>query len=254
MVKMLIVWALALFFLADSLFVSFRSRPNTGTLLMWCTTALLLGYGLFSGPIDRFTASGFGLVLKLVLFCVLVLFVCLMVFLGLKGAPCTAKGDEVALIVLGAGLHHSDVSNILRRRLATALGVAKKNPKVLLVVSGGRGPGEEISEALAMKRWLLAQGLPAGQIAVEDKSTSTETNLVYSRQILQAHGIEASAPVAVVTNTFHAYRAQCYAKRIGFTKARSLPASMSAGTFLQNYMREALAFIHMLIFHTNKGY
>ena len=52
------------------------------------------------------------------------------------------------------------------------------------MVSGGQGPGEEISEAECMYRWLVAKGIEASRIYKEDKSTSTEENIIFSEETL----------------------------------------------------------------------
>ncbi len=46
------------------------------------------------------------------------------------------------------------------QRLEAAIAYYERNPKVLLVVSGGQGPQEDISEALAMERYLIERGIP----------------------------------------------------------------------------------------------
>ncbi|MDL2252601.1 YdcF family protein [Ruminococcaceae bacterium OttesenSCG-928-I18] len=248
MLKTVVVWLLAAWFTADSIAITLRNRWNAGTLMMWCASTGLLLYGVFHTPVDAFLATGVGFVLKILFFVALALFVGLLFFIGLQGRKREAKGDEKAILVLGAGLRKKRVSDLLRRRLVAAKECYIENKDARLVVSGGQGPGEEITEAEAMEQWLVKAGVPAGDILKEEESTSTETNLLYSKTLLQQSGIGPEQPVAIVTNTFHCYRAKCYAKKLGYRDVRCVPASMNASTFLENYMREALALIYMWLF------
>lgn len=247
MIKLVLVWALALVFIYNSLRATLRSNWNAGTLMMWLVSALLVAYGVFHRAIDAFTAAGAGFVLKVLFWCGAGIFAALMVFLALAGRSRTAKGDEAAIIVLGAGLWGKKVGGVLRYRLQTALAAHKENPAALLVVSGGQGKGEEVSEAAAMAAWLEDKGVAPEDIIREDRSVSTETNLRYSKALLEGRGIGAGRPVAVVTNTFHCCRARLFAKREGFGDVRMLPAPLNATNILPNYMREVLAFLYMAL-------
>ncbi len=245
MIKMFLVWIFAIFFLSSGIVLFFKSKWNMGSLAIWILAAGFTGYGLFMPAIDTFTQSGFGLLCKIAIILCGIFGVALIVFLAISGHRHAAQGNEVALIVLGAGLNKQTVSDILERRLQAGLKAYQKNPKAYLVVSGGQGHDEDIPEALAMQHWLLAHKVPANAIIVEDKSTSTRQNLTFSRALLQEKGISPREPIAVVTNTFHCFRARCYAKQAGFSQVNSIAASMNRPTYLQNYLREAMAVVQL---------
>ncbi len=247
MIKIVFFGLLATFFLVSAIVLLFKSKWNMGSLAMWVLAAGFSLYTIFMPTVDHFTQSGPGFVLKVLLLIFGALFGGLMVFLAVAGRSRKAKYNEKVLIVLGAGLHGEVVSDILQRRLEVALHAHKTNPNAVIVVTGGQGYGEAIPEALAMQRWLLARGVPQKVVLQENKSISTKTNLLYTREILGQHGIMPNEPVAVITNTFHCFRARCYAKQAGFTDVRSLPAGMNRPTFLQNYLREGMAFIQYLL-------
>ncbi len=249
MVKLMLVWVLAIFFLISAVVVLFKSKWNMGSLALWAFSFGLIIYGIFMPQIDGFTQSGLGLFLKIGLWFCILGWLGFILFLALAGYRGAAKGDEAVLLVLGAGLHKTEVSDILQRRLQMALCAYKKNPKVVLVVCGGQGRGEDISEALAMQRWLLAHSVPENAIYMEDESTSTQSNLLYARAILEEQGLFDKRPVAVVTNHFHCFRGRYYARQAGFCTVRSIAAGMNRPTFLQNYLREALALFQLLVLH-----
>lgn len=243
-----ILWGLALLLLANSLLITIRNKWNAGTTLMWVVSGGLLLCALFYKQLGALWASPFGRCLGILVLAGVLFYAGLLLFLAVQGRKNEAKGDEAAIIILGAGLQKERITDLLLRRLKAGFSLWQQNPSAVLVVSGGQGPGETIPEAQAMKCWLLNQGVPETQIVEENKSVSTETNLAYSRELLATRGISAGAPVVVVTNTFHCYRARCYAKKEGFTQVRSFPASMNMPTFLANYLREGLAMVYMWVF------
>ncbi|MFV0412924.1 MAG: YdcF family protein [Oscillospiraceae bacterium] len=248
MIKAVVVWALALIFFVDSVFVTLRSDFSTGTFLMWLTTLALTLYGLFHRHIDSLLQRGAGLVFQYIFAAGLFIFAALFVFVCIGGHKNTAKGDEKAIVVLGAGIRGTAVGEMLRRRMMVAINAYEQHPGRLLVVSGGKGTWEKISEALAMKLHLLEHNVPENDILLEDQSISTRENLVFSKALLAEKGIGPGEPVVVVTTGFHVYRALQYAKMAGFTNVRILPSSMPIGYLIPTYMREILAIIHLWVF------
>lgn len=246
--KIIIVWLLAIFFLIDSILRGLRSSFTVGVLMVYCITAALWVYAIFHKQIDAFCAHGVGRVLKILFFCGCTVFAGLLVFVAVSGYTNTARHDEKAVIVLGAGLRGTRVSNVLARRLDAAYDYYLENPDAVIVVTGGQGPGEDIPEAQAMKAYLVQKGVPAGQILEENKSTSTEENFRFARAILEANGFDAGAPVAYVSNAFHCYRAGKYAALAGFSDVRAVPASISASSILSCYLREVMALLYYWVF------
>ena len=114
------------------------------------------------------------------------------------------NGKDV-LIVLGCAVRGERVSLTLKLRLDAALEYLEHSPNTAVIVSGGKGDGENISEAEAMKRYLVSHGVDEGRIITEDKSTSTWENFKFSKEILDERFPGASA--AFVTTNFHVYRA-----------------------------------------------
>lgn len=246
--KLLLVWGLTLFFTGDSILRALRSNFNLGSFLMYCLTAALWGYAVFHRAIDAFFSTKWGGIVQLLLCAGCVFMALLMLFLALTGYADTADGDEKAVIVLGAGLRGTRVSGLLARRLNAAYLYYEKNPNIVIVVTGGQGPQEDIPEAQAMKGYLIQKGVPESQILTEEKSTSTEENFSFARAVLHRHGIEADMPVAFVTNVFHCYRAARYAENAGFTDVDAIPASIGATSVLPCYMREVLAVLYYWVF------
>ena len=125
------------------------------------------------------------------------------------------KRDFDYVIIHGAGLLRGDqLSKLLRDRVDKAIAVYRKDPTPpKLIPSGGKGGDETISEAEAMRRYLLQQGIPEEDILLEDRSATTLENLRFSKQILDAR--EGRKYTALVTSNYHVYRALRYCRRIG---------------------------------------
>lgn len=151
----------------------------------------------------------------------------------------TVSYDEDAVIVLGAAVHGSELSPTLQRRLDAALDYHARNPRALLLVTGGQGAGEDVPEAHAMRAYLTAHGVGDADLVVEDRATSTEQNLSYSKPLLDAR-LPPGYRVALITSDFHVYRAERLARASGLE-----PTHAHAETpwyfWPTNYLRESLA-------------
>ena len=76
----------------------------------------------------------------------------------------------------------------------------------LVVPSGGQGDDEPMAEGVAMTAYLVAHGLPPEAVATEDRATTTEENLLLSREILRSRGLDADGHLRVVTSSYHVGR------------------------------------------------
>ena len=127
---------------------------------------------------------------------------------AMNNAP---QGSQ-AVIVLGCKVNGTSPSRMLVRRLESACEYLSANPDAVCVVSGGKGDDEKISEAQAMKTYLLDKGIADNRVIIEDKSVNTDENLKFSGEILGEMGIKKAA---IVTDGFHQYRASIIAHKYG---------------------------------------
>ena len=151
-----------------------------------------------------------------------------------------------AVIVLGAGVNGETPSAALWSRIRAAEAYLQKHPDVPVVLSGGQGPGERITEAEAMRRCLEDTG---AELLLEERSTSTAENFRYSKALLEEHGVDTgTAVVAVVTNDFHCFRARMIARRQGLETV-GVPAELPWWWLTANYyLREAFAVVKTALF------
>lgn len=129
------------------------------------------------------------------------------------GAMCEKQEQNLDyVIVLGAQVRGETVSRALRKRLDCAAAYAQKNPDTVFFLSGGKGSGEDITEAEAMRRYLEERGIDAERLILEDRSTSTKENLEFCNALLEIR----DKRVGVLSNDFHVYRAGALAKKQGY--------------------------------------
>ncbi len=136
-----------------------------------------------------------------------------------------------AIVVLGSSTPNAQPSPALAERLKLGYQLALQYPLAQVVVSGGVDFGQTVSEAQVMSNYLQSLGLPPSRILLEDKSTSTAENLVFSARVLLANGLSQNMPAVVVTNDFHTARASWIAVKAGWTQVRM------AGAITPLYMR-----------------
>ena len=151
-----------------------------------------------------------------------------------------AKSDAPYVIVLGAAVYGETPSISLRHRCDRAREHLKANAAAVAVLSGGQGEGEDISEAECMRRYLTGKGVKADRLLLEDRSTSTLENLTFSKQAIEAPGGDPSR-VAVVSSSYHLYRACRMAASLGMT-ADGLRSADGYPVYMTGmYLREAIA-------------
>ncbi|GAA3954010.1 YdcF family protein [Gordonia caeni] len=123
-----------------------------------------------------------------------------------------------AVVVLGSGLSGDKVTPLLASRIDHGIemlsAAAGPGREPLLVLSGGKGDDEVISEAEAMARYALSAGVDEDRIVREDTSTTTEENLVNTRTVLAERGLPAPT-LTVVSSDFHVLRAASLTRRLG---------------------------------------
>ena len=167
-------------------------------------------------------------------------------FLIIYGKSDSVTYTEDAVIVLGAAVHGKSPSLTLRKRLDKAVEYHKQNPNAIIVVSGGKGAQEDISEAEAMEIYLIDQGVAADKIIKEDKSTSTTENFTFSKEILDKH-FNKEYTTCFITNEYHVLRAADCAKDVGFDDISHLHSNTNLSYLMSGSLRECLAVAYHLI-------
>ena len=151
-----------------------------------------------------------------------------------KGATGTGRRW---IIVLGAQVRGRKITDSLKRRLDCALAYLTEHPDVHVIVSGGQGKGEEVTEAYAMAQYLENAGIDRGRIVQEDVSVNTLENLKFSGKLIE----DADTPVGIVSNNFHVYRSVLLARRSGYQRVCGIAAPCKSVLLYHYLVREAFA-------------
>ena len=148
-----------------------------------------------------------------------------------------------AVIVLGAGVNGTTPSLALQTRIDAAESYLKANPGIPAVLSGGQGPGEDISEARAMYDALTARGIDPERLILEEQSANTRQNLQNSLALLPD---DYHKTVAIVTNDFHMARVTLLWNLPA--KVVQVPARLPWRWLSVNYyLRESFAVVNDLV-------
>lgn len=151
----------------------------------------------------------------------------------------TKQGNSQAdyMIVLGAKVNGTTITRALKYRLDEALEYAKQYPNTKIIVSGGKGEGEKITEAQAMFQYLTEHGMEPEKIIKEDISTNTYQNIENSKKLMK----NTDESIIVVTNNFHLYRAIEIAKKQGLKNVDGIAAPTDSVLWMHYHMREVFA-------------
>lgn len=144
------------------------------------------------------------------------------IYFGFSSKP--QKAD--CIIVPGCKVDGSIPTPFLAARLDKALQLYHNGYSNRFIVSGGRGRGEDMSEAKCMRNYLAARGVNPDNIIVEDHSRSTMENIRNSHREMAKKGFHSAI---IVSNCFHLKRISCLARQ------QRLPASY-AGVFRARYI------------------
>jgi uncharacterized SAM-binding protein YcdF (DUF218 family) len=144
------------------------------------------------------------------------------------------------VIIHGCGLSGGNrMTRLLSNRVDKAIQIyGKCAKKPFIIPSGGQGSDERVSEARVMSDYLIAHGIPADHILLEDRSTTTRENLLYSRQIIDNR--QSSGRVALVSSNYHIYRCLLLARDVGL-KCTGIGADVALYFWPSALIREFIA-------------
>ena len=151
------------------------------------------------------------------------------------------------IVVLGAGVRGTVPSLSLRERINAAYDYLSANPNTVAILSGGQGPGEEITEAACMYRELTGMGIDPSRLLIEETSTSTIENLQFSLEVAEAATGIRPTKIGIVSSEYHLFRASLFAKACNVDFV-GIPARTSRTSQMVNhFLREVAGVWHYLI-------
>lgn len=129
------------------------------------------------------------------------------------------------IIVLGCQVYGTVPSPFLKSRLMEGIRLYNQGFGRYIIVSGAMGPGEDITEAQAMKDYLVQNGINPSAIIMEDKASSTYDNIINSKDLMDKYNLKSAV---IVSNSYHLKRASLIAEKSGIKGSYS-------GVFVDDY-------------------
>jgi len=178
-----------------------------------------------------------------IIFLVIAAYACLQMYRETRNLP--SEDADQTMIVLGCGLEGERPSQMLWRRLTAAESYLRQHPDIPVIVSGGKGSDEIMSEAQCMKNWLMDHGISEERIFMEDRSSNTFENLRFSGTVITENSLPEK--IIIVTNNFHSCRAAMIARKQGYSYT-SFPAKTTWWLFPVSVLREVFGIAKEWVF------
>lgn len=217
-----------------------------------CILTILGGaFFLWNAPISAFLGRMWENSHGRIVLCIVsgLLSLCVILAIAVSAGMCkamwTAPKSEHTVVVLGCKVRGTSPSLMLRCRLDAACAYLEEHPDVPVIVCGGQGADEGISEAQCMAEYLEGKGISPERIHREDKSVSTRENLTNAKEILEAN--EWDSEITIVTDGFHELRASLIAGDLGL-KASAVPARTPWYLVPSYWVREWLGVADFFVF------
>ena len=128
-----------------------------------------------------------------------------------------------AIVVLGAAQYDGKPSPVLRARLDHAIHLYRRGVADTLIMTGGTGPGDTVSEAVVGKRYAVKAGIPEADILTEKEGLTSLQSMRAVAAMMERHGLRSAV---LVSDPFHMLRLRLLALRVGI-RARSSPTRSS---------------------------
>lgn len=241
-------------------FYLYNFRLSAGMLPVWMVllfASLLMSFEKINAFILSFPFLKGLIVFGLVVFLIVELFIIR------AGFEADISDESDYIVVLGAKVNGERMSRALRYRAEVALEYLELHEETKAVLSGGQGSDEGISEAEAIRRYLVAEGIDETRLIMEDQSTSTVENLTYSKVLiindlsysneeagLEMEDILEHTDILVVSSRFHLFRSKIIGNRLGLDiqgiGAKSFPLLLP-----NYYLREFFGVVATVFFGYN---
>jgi uncharacterized SAM-binding protein YcdF (DUF218 family) len=142
------------------------------------------------------------------------------------GTNATAVTGDVA-IVLGAAVWGNEVSPVFRERINHAIDLYRSGKARKILFTGGRTYRRDLTEAAAGRAYAIKNGVPEGDILIDDRSHTTYQNVLNAKQLADANGLKK---VLIVSDPMHMKRAVAMAEDVGLEAYSSpTPTTMYRG-------------------------
>ena len=169
------------------------------------------------------------------------------IILSKKAAKRIPEFNKDFIIILGCKIENDGtLTNLLKGRVDRAIEFSKLQKEktgkdIIFVTSGGKGKDEIISESIAMKNYLIENGISENQIVLEDKSKSTFENIKYSNDLIKKRINDAK--IVISTTNYHVFRAGVIASQQNIN-VEGIGSKTKAYFWINAFIREFIAALY----------
>ena len=246
-IRILLIIISILFFVWFALPLSLSVSLNLGNVTGLGLSVLLLLYSIWMPVVHRWIAAwrihrimkwfwrGSLVIMGIILGLVIMESACMI------RAACRKPAKEATVVVLGCRVYGQRASLSMVERLEAAYEYLTENEDAACILSGGQGPGEDITEAECMYRWLVNKGIDSQRLYKEEESASTRENLAFSKRLIEGEGLNPA--IAITTSEYHQYRAGRIAKGLDMEYG-AIPGWTAIWLFPTYYVRELYGILY----------
>ncbi len=152
-----------------------------------------------------------------------------------------------AIVVLGAAEYNGEPSPVFRGRLDHAVLLWDQGRAGLVLVLGGKQPGDVTTEGGAGRTYLISKGVPPADVVAEPVGHTTLESLRAAATYLHDHGMDSAF---LVSDPWHNLRIKRMASDLGlsgYASATWTSAARTDTTRLEGYVRETFAYLYYRI-------
>ncbi len=226
---------------------------SIGTLIPGCAGVVFITYALIKllrpGHIIKIK------VLRIIVTIIIVLGVISFAFIEtliIASAGSHLPEEEVSFVIVpGCGIFpDGKLTLTLMNRLDAAYDYLVEHENTVCIVSGGQGKNEPVTEASAMKDYLVSKGVDPSRIAEEPDSYDTKENMANSAAVMKTMYPDKEMTAVIATSGFHIFRSVKLAENSGI-KAYGIPAPTPWYIAINDYMREYIGIIKLYVLDLN---
>jgi uncharacterized SAM-binding protein YcdF (DUF218 family) len=121
-------------------------------------------------------------------------------------------------IVLGAGTSNGKLSPVFEERMNHAIYLMKNQKVKFIIITGGFGDGQNISDSYAAKSFAVQKGIPEANIFIEESSQITYENIINAQKIMEQNEFQTAL---LVSDPYHMKRAMAMCQDLGINALSS---------------------------------
>jgi uncharacterized SAM-binding protein YcdF (DUF218 family) len=125
----------------------------------------------------------------------------------------SASTTASAIVVMGAAQYNGQPSPVLRARLDHAAQLYRDGRAPMIIVTGGKKPGDRVTQGFTGFDYLRDHGIPEGDIKVDVEGTNSYEELSAAALIVRQSGVDPD--VILVSDPYHSLRISQIAEQVG---------------------------------------